>query len=402
MSTEAEIASTIMSETVKIAFSGSVAVLKVVGKASAHAAALLATIVTDKKQKYGKMRLQEMVKEGVSLISISDKDKDKFREAMKEYGMKYCLVRNKGENSDGTIDIFIRSMDSSVVKRAMEKYELACVERDVKVEFKREEKLAANIISINRAKLVVSENDREIKALVPYTEGENMRYMIFDKSQVAEINGGASYTAEINEDKQYEILDSEGNAETIEGNQLLAYYKAFEAENLKKSASPAEENSQSERESRNTFREGDVSISRNKNSLNIEETEDEIITRIPGTFGDKERHVCFERDEVTEVYGGKSYKVHIDKEKNYPIYDKDGLLSGSMSGENLLSHYDRREEGKIVEASKNRPSVREHMKKLEEKSQNKFNNFKQREYDFDELERKLVSNNKDEAIKTEG
>ena len=397
MSTEAEIATAVAGETVKIAFSGSVAVLRVAGKAAAHAAALLAAVVTDKRQKYGRMRLQDMIKDGVSLVTIKTEDKDTFREAMKFYGMKYCLVRDK-KNDNGTIDIFIRTMDAPVINRAMEKYNLAVVKQDVDVQLKKEHVLDASVISISKAELVIDETEDKIQTIVPYTAGDNIRYLYFDKAQVAEVNNGKSYMTQIDKAAEYEIFDKDGQKEIITGDKLLSYYKSMEEDRIKNSASLTGEEAQLGKDSKEQFKEGDITITRSKNSLVIEENKDEIRTRIPGTYGSGERHVYFDKSEVKEVYGGKSFKVHIDEERHYTIYDKDGKVSGTLTGKQLLGHYDSLKDPKVIPIRKTRPSVKEHMKTLENRDKaktNSFNNYQQREYDFNELEKKLL-NRKDE------
>lgn len=88
---------------------------------------------------------------------------------------------------------------------------------------------------------------------------------------------------------------------------------------------------------------GDVTISRDKNSLVEEETETQIRTRVPGTYKKDVRYVYFDKDGLEEIHGGRSYKVHIEPEKIYELYDRSGAAAGSVYGEELLTHYDRKD-----------------------------------------------------------
>ena len=183
---------------------------------------------------------------------------------------------------------------------------------------------------------------------------------------------------------------------------------------------------------------GDITISRELNSLVLEENETAIKTRVPKTYGKNIKFLWIDKANLTEVHGGKSYLTHIDPEETYELYGKENQLVEKIKGEDLIKYYDRHDrnkekevimpkaEPKLKTEEEMRPSVREKLNnasksadeineqeketlkttgKLPERPQdippaekekryqkkvNAFNNFHQREYG-DDLERKLLA-----------
>lgn len=334
MSTEAEIASQLVGTTIKVALDGSIAVIKVAGEGAVRGAALLAAVLSGKKKSRGKVRLQEMIKEksGMTLFTLKASEVSEFAKAAKRYGVKYCIIKDKGTDVT-TIDMFVRTTDAAVVSRIVEKYKLNAVQTDVKV----------------------------------------------------------------------------GNSEALTENASLS------GKDL-----PAEE-----------YEYGDITISRELNSLVIEENETQIKTRVPKTWGDNIRFLYLNKADLQEVHNGKSYLTHLEPEENYEIFDKDGTPE-TITGENLLMYYDRKgdrtAEPQIKTAEEMRPSVRKKMENASKsageinaaekdmlkpegktiyqedgkinpeqqkaragKKVNAFNNFSQRQYNGDELEKKLLA-----------
>lgn len=81
----------------------------------------------------------------------------------------------------------------------------------------------------------------------------------------------------------------------------------------------------------------DNTILMNKSLITAES--DSICTmRIPGT----DSHINFEKSELTEIDGGKTYRSKIDYSKEYDICSADGTSVGKMSGEELAMHYNTR------------------------------------------------------------
>lgn len=344
MSVEAEVATQLVGETFKIMLDGSVAVIKVAGKGAAHGAALLAAALSEKRKSRGKVMLTEMLKEkgGLTLFSLKKDDLAEFAKAAKKYGIKYCVVKDK--KSDGnTIDLFCRALDAPVVNRIIEKHNLNAVHEDVQL----------------------------------------------------------------------------GNSEARMENDSLSGRDYQERE----------------------YEYGDITISRELNSLVIEETETQIKTRVPSTYGKDIRFLYLDKSNLEEVHQGKSYLTHLDPEETYELWGKENQLVETIKGEDLIKYYDRHDkeqekevikpksEPKLKTEEELRPSVREKLNKAskdadeinereqetlktegklpenpkdippaekekrQKKKVNAFNNFHQRENNFDELEKKLLAKN---------
>lgn len=70
-------------------------------------------------------------------------------------------------------------------------------------------------------RLYVEENLSSIKTRVPGTYGDGVRYLWLDKADIVEINGGKTYFAYLEKDKEYELFDRDGNvAERKSGRNL--------------------------------------------------------------------------------------------------------------------------------------------------------------------------------------
>lgn len=96
----------------------------------------------------------------------------------------------------------------------------------------------------------------------------------------------------------------------------------------------------------------DVTISR---TLIVEENEHAIKTRVPGTWGKDVRYIWLKKDNIIDIYQGKSMLTFLDRNKDYKLYDMKNRVIQVIKGEELYeNHYDK------VEAS-----VREHYEKAE-------------------------------------
>ena len=183
---------------------------------------------------------------------------------------------------------------------------------------------------------------------------------------------------------------------------------------------------------------GDITITKELNSLVIEENETAIKTRVPRTFGKNIKFLWIDKANLTEVHGGKSYRTHIDPDETYELFGEEDQLVKTIKGVDLIKYYDRHDkkqekevimpkpEPKLKTEEEMRPSVREKLNKASnaadeineqekenlkaegklperpkdippaekekryQKKVNAFNNFHQREYGSD-LERQLLA-----------
>ncbi len=83
----------------------------------------------------------------------------------------------------------------------------------------------------------------------------------------------------------------------------------------------------------------DVTLS--KTLIQIE-NERAVKTRIPGTWGEKARYVWIKKENIMDIYNGKTMLTFIDRDKEYKIYDVDNRVVSTMKGDKLYSdHYDK-------------------------------------------------------------
>lgn len=450
----------------KIGMEGMVVVVKIAGKGAVHAAALLAAALSGKKKTRGKVMLKNMLRDskGITLFTIRDEDLKKFAKEAKAYNVRYCIVKDKKQDRDGNTDMFIRAEDAAVVNRIIERFGLTAVKQDVSIagtpeaeraygEPVRDEDYVYGDVTISREinSLVdeAGETETQIKTRVPGTYGKNVRYVYFDKDGLEEVHGGKSYKVHIDPEGSYELYGADGSAaENVKGEELLRHYdrhdsetepgnsrartvsgapsgKSYSEQGVTEKDAPAAGSPESmgtaKREEKPAYVYGDVTISRGKNSLVDEagETETQIRTRVPGTYKKEVRYVYFDKDGLEEIHGGRSYKVHIDPEKIYELYDRSGAAAGSVYGEELLTHYDRKDNDGVTakdpeawetlqsekSAAEPAPPEPSSEKSYEDAvhegtdnsripdTKNRFNRFSQRTYDFAAMEKELLSNN---------
>lgn len=103
--------------------------LKAGGSAAKSIAVYLYAILSDQKKIKGKTKLNTLLKSGKELkvFAIHHNDLEKFCEAAKNYGVLYSVLKEKG-NTDGIIDIMVRSEDASKISRIVDKFDLATID----------------------------------------------------------------------------------------------------------------------------------------------------------------------------------------------------------------------------------------------------------------------------------
>jgi len=103
---------------------------KLTGEASKQIAVLLYAVLKGEKQTKGKARLTSMLRSGKELkvFAVKDADLEAFCKAAKEYGVLYCVLKNKNAK-DGVTDIMVRAEDASKINRIYERFKLATVDR---------------------------------------------------------------------------------------------------------------------------------------------------------------------------------------------------------------------------------------------------------------------------------
>lgn len=87
----------------------------------------------------------------------------------------------------------------------------------------------------------------------------------------------------------------------------------------------------------------DITISK---TLIIEENENAVKTRVPGTWGDNARYLWIAKENTMEIHGGKTILTFLDKDKDYKLYDSENRVVEVKKGDVLRDkHYDSVEIG---------------------------------------------------------
>jgi len=214
----------------------------------------------------GKTSLKKMLSKDGSLqvLKIREEDMKKFKKIAKKYGILYSKLPDINK-SDGMTEVLFHTEATPRINTLIEKLGNGSIEnlmdyvrngkdgdfekvvdylkkenilKDTpsEVEPERKEQLDRYAdelkynamindpsrvdITISR-KLYEEENLTSIKTRVPNTYGDNVRYLWIDKSDVVSINGGKTFFAYLNKDKEYELVDRDGQiAEKLTGQNL--------------------------------------------------------------------------------------------------------------------------------------------------------------------------------------
>ena len=113
---------------VRMSLNGVEVAAKLTGAGAKQIAVLLYAIMKEQKKNRGKMMLSNLLKSGKELkvFAFKDTDLERFCKAAKEYGVLYCVLKNKN-GKDGYTDVMVRAEDASKINRIYERFHLATV-----------------------------------------------------------------------------------------------------------------------------------------------------------------------------------------------------------------------------------------------------------------------------------
>lgn len=119
---------------VRLSLEGVEVVARITGAAAKEIATFLVAALKSKNSNLklkGKARLASMLKSGKALeiFSVKDSDLQKFMEGAKQYGIVYCVLRNKKHDKDGMCDIMVKADDAPKITRVVERFEFATVDK---------------------------------------------------------------------------------------------------------------------------------------------------------------------------------------------------------------------------------------------------------------------------------
>lgn len=116
---------------VRLSLEGVEVAARITGSGAKNLAVLLATILKEEQKTMGKARLTNMIRSGkpLTVFSIQQKDLEQFCKQSKQYGILYCVVKNKYEK-DGKelVDVIARQEDAPKINRVVQNFKLASVD----------------------------------------------------------------------------------------------------------------------------------------------------------------------------------------------------------------------------------------------------------------------------------
>ena len=118
MSTNGETADLMVREGIQITESA----VKLAGLGAKNLAALLIALANDNQKLAGKTTLKRLIQDGdeLTIFSIKKEDLDGFRMEAKNYGVLYCPIINKMEDT-GTVEIMAKAKDARQLNRIFER-----------------------------------------------------------------------------------------------------------------------------------------------------------------------------------------------------------------------------------------------------------------------------------------
>ena len=118
MSTSGETADMMVREGIQITESA----VKLAGLGAKNLAALLIVLANDNQKLAGKTNLKRLIHDGeeLTIFSVKQEDLKSFHMESKRYGVLYCPIRNKVENT-GTVEIMAKAKDARQINRVLER-----------------------------------------------------------------------------------------------------------------------------------------------------------------------------------------------------------------------------------------------------------------------------------------
>lgn len=118
-------------QVVRLSLEGFEVLARLTGSGAKNVAAMIYTIMKDKKQTKGKTKLNNMLRSGkpLKIFTIKKEDLKTFSKESKNYGISYCaLVDRNNKDLDGMVDIMVREEDASRINRIVERFKLITVD----------------------------------------------------------------------------------------------------------------------------------------------------------------------------------------------------------------------------------------------------------------------------------
>ena len=119
---------------VRMSLEGVEVAAKITGSAAKEIATFLVAALKSNNKKLklkGKARMTSMLKSGKALeiFSVKDSDLQKFAQGAKQYGIVYCVLRNKKHTPDGLCDVMVKADDAPKISRLVERFKFATMDK---------------------------------------------------------------------------------------------------------------------------------------------------------------------------------------------------------------------------------------------------------------------------------
>lgn len=119
-------------QVVRLSLEGTEMALRLSGSAAKNIAAAIYTVLKnkDRNKTKGRQRLSAMLKSGkpLKVFTVNENQLKQFASEAKRYGVVYCALQQKGEASDGMVDVMVRAEDASKIDRIVERFKLSTVD----------------------------------------------------------------------------------------------------------------------------------------------------------------------------------------------------------------------------------------------------------------------------------
>ena len=118
-------------QVVRLSLEGFEVLARLTGSGAKNVAAMIYTIMKDKKQTKGKIKLNNMLRAGkpLKIFTIKQEDLKTFSKESKNYGISYCaLVDRSHHDLDGMVDIMVKEEDAARINRIVERFKLTTID----------------------------------------------------------------------------------------------------------------------------------------------------------------------------------------------------------------------------------------------------------------------------------
>lgn len=129
-------------QVVRMTLEGTEVAAKITGAGAKEVAKLLYAVLRDQTKTKGKTRLANMLRTGKELkvFAVKDEDLAKFCAQAKQYGVLYCVLKDR-DAKDGITDVMVRAEDASKINRIFERFHLTTMDMaSVRSEIERAKK----------------------------------------------------------------------------------------------------------------------------------------------------------------------------------------------------------------------------------------------------------------------